>query len=97
MGFLATLFVVALPVLPWAALAGAVLYGPVPSRFQRREHPLGVACFVGGIAFLLGFAGPMLLAPGANQGPLLGILITGPLGFVAGFVWGVWRARRAEN
>ena len=32
------------------------------------------------------------MAPGANQGPLLGIFITGPLGFLAGLAWGVFRA-----
>lgn len=42
------------------------------------------AVLVGGIAFSIGFFGPMIFAPGANQGPLLGILITGPLGFLAG-------------
>ena len=46
---------------------------------------------VGGLGFALGFFGPMLLAPDANQGPLLGIFITGPLGFLAGLVWGIGR------
>lgn len=46
---------------------------------------------VGGAAFAVGFFGPMVWAPGANQGPLLGIFITGPLGLVAGFVIGVAR------
>jgi hypothetical protein len=44
------------------------------------------------ILILAGFFGPMLLALGANQGPLLGIFITGPLGFLAGLAWGVFRA-----
>jgi hypothetical protein len=39
---------------------------------------------IGGFGFLAGFLGPMILAPGANQGPLVGILITGPLGFILG-------------
>lgn len=39
---------------------------------------------LGGIGFVLGFFGPMLFAPGANRGPLLGIFITGPAGFVLG-------------
>ena len=43
---------------------------------------------VGGIGFIGGFFGPILLDPGANQGPLLGIF-TGPLGFVAGAIGGV--------
>jgi len=43
-----------------------------------------------GIAgFLSGFIGPMILAPDANQGPLLGILITGPTGALLGSVLGV--------
>ncbi len=42
------------------------------------------AMMAGAIGFCAGFFGPMLLAPDANQGPLLGIFITGPLGFVAG-------------
>lgn len=46
---------------------------------------------IGGVAFALGFFGPMVLAPGANQGPLLGIFITGPLGVLVGFGAGVAR------
>jgi len=30
----------------------------------------------------------MLFMPDANQGPMLGIFITGPLGFIGGFVGG---------
>jgi hypothetical protein len=36
------------------------------------------------IGFVGGFFGPMILAPDANQGPMLGIFITGPLGFLCG-------------
>ncbi|HEX5031481.1 MAG TPA: hypothetical protein VFX78_08490 [Candidatus Eisenbacteria bacterium] len=43
---------------------------------------------VGGLGFLLGFFGPLLWAPDANQGPLLGIFITGPIGFIVGAVAG---------
>jgi hypothetical protein len=43
---------------------------------------------VGGVCFAAGFFGPMILAPDANQGPLLGIFITGPLGVVAGLLIG---------
>ena len=58
------------------------------------DGALGSAFLVGGVCFAAGFFGPMILAPGANQGPLLGILITGPLGFLAGLAWGIWRAVR---
>jgi hypothetical protein len=43
---------------------------------------------LGGIAFAAGFFGPIIFAPEANQGPLLGIFITGPLGFVVGLLVG---------
>ena len=39
---------------------------------------------LGIVGFLCGFVGPMLLAPGANQGPLMGIFITGPGGALLG-------------
>jgi hypothetical protein len=49
---------------------------------------LGGALVVGAIGFVGGFFGPMIWAPDANQGPLLGIFYTGPLGFVLGGVGG---------
>jgi hypothetical protein len=56
------------------------------------------AILIGGIGFVGGFFGPIIFDPGANQGPLLGIFITGPLGAIVGAVggavyWGV-RGRR---
>lgn len=45
-------------------------------------------CLLGGIGFVGGYVGPMIFMPESNQGPLLGIFITGPLGFVAGLVIG---------
>jgi hypothetical protein len=52
---------------------------------------------VGAVTFAAGFFGPIVLAPDANQGPLLGIFITGPLGFVAGSVFGFVRAMQANR
>jgi hypothetical protein len=56
---------------------------------------LGGAMIVGTIGFVGGFFGPMIWAPDANQGPLLGLFYTGPLGFVlggaGGFVYGLTR------
>jgi hypothetical protein len=46
------------------------------------------AVILGGLGFAGGFFGPIIFMPGANQGPLLGIFITGPLGFVFGAVAG---------
>jgi hypothetical protein len=52
---------------------------------------LAPALILGGIGFALGFFGPLIVAPQANQGPLLGIFITGPCGFVIGLAFGVVR------
>ena len=54
------------------------------------------ALVIGAIGFVGGFFGPMLFAPGANQGPLLGILITGPLGVLIGAIGGLvhWLIQR---
>lgn len=56
------------------------------------------AAIVGAIGFIGGFFGPIIFAPDANQGPLLGLFITGPLGVVAGaiggYIYGFARSRR---
>jgi hypothetical protein len=52
---------------------------------------LAWAIAIGGISFAVGFIGPMIVVPDANQGPMLGIFITGPLGFAAGLLIGVVR------
>ena len=63
--------------------------------FQRILKSASVgACAVGFAGFAAGFFGPLLLTPEANQGPLLGIFITGPLGAVVGAIGGAfvgWR------
>lgn len=48
---------------------------------------------VGAVGLAIGFLGPLVISPEGNLGPLLGILLTGPLGFVVGAVGaGVVRA-----
>ena len=58
------------------------------------------ALFVGAVGFCAGFFGPIALNPGANQGPLVGIFITGPggaiLGAVVGGLLGIMGASRAS-
>ncbi len=83
-----------IPLIPLALVWLALRHGPVQNRWWRGENPPGFALFVGGTCFALGFFGPMIFAPEANQGPMLGIFYTGPLGFVLGVVWGLWRAFR---
>ncbi len=53
---------------------------------------------LGGIGFFCGFLGPIVLTPNANQGPLLGIFITGPLAVLVGLVLaGLLLARHATS
>src|SRR4051794_39779269 len=44
---------------------------------------------IGSICFIAGFIGPIIFMPHSNQGPLLGIFVTGPFGFVAGTLIGL--------
>ena len=58
---------------------------------------LGGAALAGGIGFIAGFLGPIIFAPEANQGPLLGIFITGPLGLIIGGLTGLVYAHVSAN
>jgi hypothetical protein len=93
---------------PWLAYIGSLAVAALIARYVWRHTSstepgfanavmLG-ALVTGGIAFAAGFFGPMIFIPGANQGPLLGIFITGPLGLVAGAVGGEvwWLTQRAK-
>ena len=46
------------------------------------------ALALGALSFAVGFAGPLFLST-SNLGPLLGIFITGPIGTIAGALWGI--------
>lgn len=70
----------------WRALAR-----PDPGLAARILAPTAIG---GATGFVLGFFGPMLLVPGANQGPLLGLFVTGPAGALIGLIVGLVRARR---
>lgn len=58
---------------------------------QVIRSALGWAFLIGTIGFLAGFIGPIIFMPDANQGPLFGILISGPLSFLIGLVYGAAR------
>ena len=76
-------------------LAGVVAfrYGASSAARSYVRQALRWALVVGGIGFALGFFGPMIFVPDANQGPMFGIFISGPLGFLLGLVIGLVRAR----
>jgi hypothetical protein len=93
--------------LEWAATGAAFLTAAALAGLTWRgmsvETPgvLGItmawAGIVGAVGFCGGFFGPMVLAPEANQGPLLGLFITGPLGFVAGAIGGLIHGLRRRS
>ena len=81
------------------AAAWAVMRIPKQGPGERILKCTGIgALIVGGIGFAGGFFGPILFRPDANQGPLLGIFITGPIGFVlggaGGFIVGLMRSKK---
>src|SRR5262245_11616543 len=53
-----------------------------------RSSPGFWALALGAVGGAAGFFGPILLNPGANQGPMLGLFITGPGGAIAGAILG---------
>ncbi len=56
---------------------------------ELRKSPGFWALAMGVVGGAAGFFGPMILDPEANQGPLLGIFITGPGGALAGLMLGL--------
>ena len=77
---------------PWLSYIGSLAVAALIARYVWRHTSstepgfanavIVGALVTGGIGFAVGFFGPMIFIPGANQGPLLGIFITGPLGAV---------------
>ena len=65
----------------WSAVSGdqAASRASIGASWQ-------VGWMVGGVGLAIGFVGPLVIYPKSGLGPLLGILLTGPLGFVVGAV-----------
>jgi hypothetical protein len=61
------------------------------------RRSLAWAALGGVLGFVIGFVGPMIIAPTAAQGPLVGVFLTGPAGFVIGLIVGAVREIRARN
>ena len=65
---------------------------PVPqpaSGLAFGSRILVCALVAGSIGFAGGFFGPIVFSPSSNQGPLMGIILTGPAGFLLGPAIGV--------
>jgi len=71
----------------WAAL------GAKPTTRARIRASWRTGRLLGAAGLAVGFFGPLLITPKANLGPLLGMLVTSPAGFVLGALGAavVWR------
>ena len=77
----------------WKLMAG--------DRLNAVVAVTGGALILGGLFFTIGFLGPMVISKDTNQGPMIGLLIAGPLGVITGAIGGYvytsrWNAS-AEN
>lgn len=76
------------------ALAGALLAGWSAWKVATGEKVsvglavLSGALMLGGLCFIIGFLGPMVLAKDTSQGPLIGLFIAAPLGVITGAMGG---------
>src|SRR5258708_4321163 len=78
------------PVSRVAELGSLSCFTPGMKTFQKIAlYTVAGGAILGGIGFVGGFFGPIIFTPQANQGPLLGIFITGPLGFILGAIVGL--------
>ena len=74
-----------------AALSGWFILSATksPSKNGLLASIICWAFIIGGAGFFMGFFGPIIFTPQANQGPLLGIIFTGPLGLLLGAIGGL--------
>lgn len=92
-----------LPIALWLVTMGFLCWWTALGREQpatraRIGASWRLGWMVGAAGLAVGFVGPLLVTPKASLGPLLGILITGPLGFVLGALGGaVIRPGRSES
>ncbi|HKU63261.1 MAG TPA: hypothetical protein VJQ44_18820 [Gemmatimonadales bacterium] len=87
-----TLWLVTMGLLWWCAALGS----RAPRSRARLRASWRAGWGVGMAGLGVGFVGPLVLDPEASLGPLLGILITGPIGFVVGALGGAVSRTTAE-
>jgi hypothetical protein len=79
------------PITTWLVTMGVLCWWFTMSSDQAASRAAIKASWragwkVGTAGLAIGFVGPLVIYPKSNLGPLLGILVTGPLGFVVGVV-----------
>lgn len=87
---------------PMSLVTGCVAATFAWCSMDWKEPGLGSAIssgslIAGSIGLVAGYFGPLFLSPATDQGPLLGLILTGPVGFLAGGAFGglrwIWRSR----
>ena len=102
--FIATILTITTDLPSWAsvtlALANAVLVGWYSWKLVAGEK-IGVgvsvicgALMLGGLGFIIGFLGPMIVAKDTSQGPLVGVFIAVPIGVILGSIGGYFIASK---
>ena len=96
--FIATMLTIATELPSWMsvtlALFSAILAGWYTWQLVAGEKVgVGVsvicgALMLGGLGFIIGFLGPMIVAKDTSQGALVGVLMTAPLGVILGAIGG---------
>ena len=91
----------------WSGIIGLILHSPgvigllliwhvVFNKYGTEDFIKTVyklSIILGIIGFIAGFFIPIIFYPEANQGPLLGIFVTGPLGVVIGAALGIFYSK----
>ena len=84
--------------LPFAYFTGRATWRSLSgNEMSAWFYSLSGALLIGAIGFTIGFIGPMLVAAGGNQGPMLGLFITGPIGTIVGAIAGLIYAKRRKS
>ena len=96
--FIATILTIATELPQWVsvslALFSALLVGWYAWKLVAGERVgvgISVICgalMLGGLGFIIGFLGPMIVAKDTSQGPLVGVVMTAPLGIILGALGG---------
>ncbi len=85
------------------AIASYLAFTVWKNTGEGEDRPSSLSSFIfsgalalGVLGFLFGFFGPLIFTPESNQGPLLGIFITGPGGVILGAIGGaiLWVIKR---
>lgn len=110
--FLCAFFVTAIPIfvlfgehsvtffIPLIAAVAVALYVWMYAADKTEssvKYILLSAVIFGAVGFAAGFFGPLIFAPQANQGPLLGIFVTGPIGILIGVIFGLVKSWRKNS